>query len=133
MSSERKRKMGLELYMLGLIPRNINESLEFYRRLGVGFPEHPEGRPHIEAKMESGLTFFLNNAVELVPEADRPRIMLEFYLKGRALVDAKYAELTGYGYQGYRAPFDVPPAKMYFALINDPDGNIVLLSADLES
>jgi hypothetical protein len=133
MSSERKRKMGLELYMLGLIPQNINASLEFYQRLGVGFPERIEGRPHIEAKMESGLTFFLNNAVELVPEADRPRVMLEFYLKERAAVDAKYVELIGYGYQGYRAPFDVPPIKMYFAMINDPDGNIVLLSADQAS
>jgi predicted lactoylglutathione lyase len=126
--------MGLELYMLGLIPQNINASLEFYRRLGVGFQERIEaGQSFIGAKMESGLTFFLNDNVELVPEADRPRVMLEFYLKERALVDAKYAELTGYGYQSYRAPFDVPPIKMYFAMINDPDGNIVLLSADQES
>ncbi|GHO93973.1 glyoxalase [Reticulibacter mediterranei] len=125
--------MGLELYMLGLIPQNINASLEFYRRLGIDLPERIEGPPHVGAKMESGITFFLNNMVELVPEADRPRVMLEFYLKERALVDAKYAELTGYGYQGYRAPFDVPPIKMYFAMINDPDGNIVLLSADQES
>jgi len=126
--------MGLELYMLGLIPQNINESLEFYRRLGIDFQERIEaGQSFVGAKMESGLTFFLNNAAELVPETDRPRVMLEFYLKERALVDAKYAELTGYGYQGYRAPFDVPPIKMYFAMINDPDGNIVLLSADQES
>jgi hypothetical protein len=132
MSSERKRKMGLELYMLGLIPQNINASSEFYRRLGIDFQERVEGgQSFVGARMESGITFFLNDTVELVPEADRPRVMLEFYLKERALVDAKYAELTGYGYQGYRAPFDVPPIKMYFAMINDPDGNIVLLSADL--
>jgi predicted lactoylglutathione lyase len=124
--------MGLELYMLGLIPQNINASSEFYRRLGIDFQERVEGgQSFVGARMESGITFFLNDTVELVPEADRPRVMLEFYLKERALVDAKYAELTGYGYQGYRAPFDVPPIKMYFAMINDPDGNIVLLSADL--
>src|SRR5690349_19520515 len=100
MSSERKRKMGRELYMLGLIPQNINESLESYRRIGMDFQEHIEaGQSCVGAKMKSGLTCFLNNAVELVPEADRPRVMLEFYLKERALVDAKYAELTSYGYQ----------------------------------
>ena len=79
--------------------------------------------------MESGLTFFLNNAVELVPEADRPRVMLEFYLKERAAVDAKHSEMTGFGYESAHAPY-VTSFGMYFALINDPDGNTVLLSAD---
>ena len=61
--------------------------------------------------------------------ADSPRTILEFYLKERAAVDAKYAELTGLGYQSYHAPF-VSSIGMYFAMINDPDGNIILLSAD---
>jgi catechol 2,3-dioxygenase-like lactoylglutathione lyase family enzyme len=123
--------MGLELYMLGLIPQDMDKSLEFYRRLGVDFPERSEGRPHIGVKMGSDLTFFLNTT-ELVNVADRPRTVLEFYLKEPAAVDAKYKELIDFGYQSYRAPFEVPQLKIYFAMIYDPDRNIILLSGDLE-
>jgi hypothetical protein len=49
-------------------------------------------------------------------------------LKSRAAVDAKYAELTGLGYQSYHTPFETP-FGVYFALVNDPDGNTILLSA----
>lgn len=58
-------------------------------------------------------------------------IVLEFYLKDRAILDAKYAELTGYGYEGFREPY-VTPFGMYFAMVKDPDGNTILLSADVE-
>jgi hypothetical protein len=52
--------MALELFMLGLIPSAMGESLEFYRRLGLVLPEGSEEQPHVEVKMQSGLTFFLN-------------------------------------------------------------------------
>jgi predicted lactoylglutathione lyase len=120
--------MALDLYMIGLAPRDMEESLEFYRRLGVAIPEGGEGQQHVPVKMGRDLTFFLNTT-ELVDEADRPRIILEFYLEERAAVDAKYEELTGLGYRSYRDPF-VTPFGMYFAMVNDPDGNVVLLSAD---
>jgi hypothetical protein len=78
--------------------------------------------------MKGDLTFFLN-APGGAEVSDSPRVMFEFFLKERAAVDAKYAELTDSGYQSYRAPF-VTTFGMYFAMINDPDGNVVLLSAD---
>ena len=58
-------------------------------------------------------------------------VLLEFYLPSRALVDAKYRELTEAGYGSYRAPFEVPRIGMYFALVEDPDGHTILLSGDL--
>lgn len=120
--------MTLELYMIGLIPKSMEKSLEFYRRLGLAVPEGSEGKSHIGIKMKDEITFFLNNT-GLVEQSDIPRVMLEFYLKERETVDAKYAEMTGYGYQGYHAPY-VSSFGIYFAMITDPDGNIVLLSAD---
>jgi hypothetical protein len=57
------------------------------------------------------------------------RIVLEFYLTTREAVDEKYAEMVGYGYESHRAPFQTSFGP-YFALIKDPDGNTVLLSAD---
>lgn len=120
--------MALELFMLGLITPTMGKSLEFYRRLGLALPEGNEEQSHAEVKMKSGLTLFLNTPgrAEIV---DSPRVVLEFNLKERAAVDAKYAELTGFGYQSYHAPFFSPSIGMYFAMVNDPDGNIVLLSS----
>jgi predicted enzyme related to lactoylglutathione lyase len=120
--------MALDLYMVGLVPRNMDKSLEFYRRLDVDLSELMAGQAHFKSEMKGDITFFLND-MGLVNEADKPRLILEFYLKERAAVDAKYHKLTGHGYQSYRAPF-VTPFGTYFAMISDPDGNVVLLSAD---
>ncbi len=55
--------------------------------------------------------------------------VLEFYLKERSAVEAKYAEMTGFGYRSHQAPF-VTSFNMVFAFIYDPDGNQILLSGD---
>lgn len=135
--------MALELYMLGLVTKDMGKALEFYRRLGLVIPEGSEEQTHVEVKMGSGLTFFLDsNPSRWDPEfvsKDEPghmeapnsyRSVLEFYLETQDAVDAKYAELTGFGYQGLRAPYKTS-FGMYFALITDPDGNTILLSGDL--
>jgi hypothetical protein len=120
--------MALDLYMVGLAPQDMGKSLEFYRRLGLAIPAGSEGKSHVGVKMKGELTFFLNNT-GLVEKSDGPRVIFEFFLKERATVDAKYAEMIGYGYESYHAPF-VSSFGIYFAMINDPDGNIILLSAD---
>lgn len=120
--------MGLELYMVGLVAQDIDKSLEFYRRLGVDFPQRVEGRPHVEARMSGGLTFFLN-APSALPELAGAGVIFEFYLDDRSKVDAKYNELVGHGYESFHAPY-VASIGTYFALVKDPDGNVVLLSAD---
>lgn len=140
-------EMGLNLYMLGLVVRDMKRSLEFYRRLGLDIPDGSEGKTHVQIPMGNGLTFFLdsNPAVwdpgfaSSAQQADTEqsdvshsyRSILEFYLKTQAEVDRKYSELTSLGYQGLRAPYRVP-IPMQFALIADPDGNTILLSGDIE-
>ncbi|HVU13407.1 MAG TPA: VOC family protein [Phototrophicaceae bacterium] len=126
--------MGLELYMVGVIVREMPRAVEFYRRLGVDVPEGSETRDHVEVKM-SGMTFFLNtnrgrarfdpNRAE--DTSSSYRMILEFYLKTRAAVEAKYNEMVGYGYTSRAAPYNVSK-EMCFALIDDPDGNAILLS-----
>jgi predicted lactoylglutathione lyase len=126
--------MGLELYMVGVMVDDMARAVEFYRRLGVDIPEGSETRGHVEVKM-SGLTFFLTTKKiqatwdpAQAEGAGGYRILLEFYLKSREEVDAKYAEMLGYGYQSHAAP-EQTRYGMYFAFINDPDGNTILLSA----
>lgn len=136
--------MALELFMLGLVVQDMGKSLEFYRRLGLAIPEGSEGQTHVEVKMGNGLTFFLDSrpsrwdpgfvrrdAPWRMEAADDYRSILEFYLKTRDGVNAKYTELTGFGYQSHRAPYETS-FGMYFAMITDPDGYTILLSGDLE-
>ena len=62
---------------------------------------------------------------------DRYPTILEFYLKEQAALVAKYNELIDFGYQGYREPYETS-FGMCFAMVKDPDGNTILLSADAE-
>jgi uncharacterized glyoxalase superfamily protein PhnB len=136
--------MALELYMLGLIVQDMAKSLEFYRRLGVAIPAGSEQKTHVEVKMGSGLTFFLDSSPSrwdpsFARQQDHAfqqapggyRSILEFYLNTRDAVEAKYTELIELGYQSHRAPYETS-FGMCFAMINDPDGNTILLSGDLE-
>lgn len=125
--------MALELYMVGVIVEDMAKSIEFYRRLGVGIPEGSESKQHVEVKM-GHMTFFLNAKTlnarwdpAKMPASGGYRIILEFYLKTPEAVDAKYAEMTGFGYKSHVAPYWTTP-ELYFAMVDDPDGNTILLS-----
>lgn len=130
--------MPLELYMVGVIVDDMPRAVEFYRRLGVAIPEGSETQKHVEVKM-GPLTFFLHNKrLNGVWDPARTdasggyRVVLEFYLETRQAVQAKYEEMIAFGYEGHMPPNETP-IKTYFAMINDPDGNSILLSADLNS
>jgi uncharacterized glyoxalase superfamily protein PhnB len=127
--------VALELFMVGVIVEDMPRALEFYRRLGVEIPDGSEELEHVEVTMGE-LTFFLgttrSNAVwdptGRAPASGGYRIILEFNLKTAEALDAKYAELTGYGYASHCEPFDVTPSTR-FAMVDDPDGNTILLSS----
>lgn len=132
--------MALELYMLGLIVKDMPAALDFYRRLGLAIPDGSENQSHVEIKMGNGMTFFLDSKPrrwdprygsdgEPGPASDRYSTILEFYLNDQATLEAKYAELVGYGYQGSRELYPTS-FGMYFAMVKDPDGNTILLSAE---
>lgn len=126
--------MALELYMVGVIVEEMGRAVEFYRRLGVDIPEGSETQQHVGVKM-GNMTFFLNTKSlnarwdpAKTEAAGGYRIILEFYVETREALDAKYAEMIGYGYQSHVAPYETF-FNTYFAMIDDPDGNTVLLSA----
>jgi predicted lactoylglutathione lyase len=133
--NQEKQRMGLELYMVGVVVEDMARSIEFYRRLGVEIPEGSEKLPHVGIKMKDITMFLTTKAMNARWDPARTeasggyRIILEFYLKTRQAVDEKYAELMGYGYESHVAPYETD-FKIYFALVNDPDGNTILLSGD---
>lgn len=122
--------------MVGVIVADMGRAVEFYRRFGVAIPEGSEEQQHVEVRM-SGITFFLNtresNARWDPARTDASggyRVILEFYLETADALDVKYAEMVGYGYEGHHAPYNVT-ADLRFAMVNDPDGNTILLSASV--
>jgi catechol 2,3-dioxygenase-like lactoylglutathione lyase family enzyme len=121
--------MALELYMVGLVTRDLETSLEFYQRLGLAIPARSEERTHVEVKMQSGVTFFFLKTPGGGEVSDSSRTVFEFFLPSRAAVDEKHTELTDFGYQSDRAPAFEVSMKAYFALITDPDGHTIMLSA----
>ena len=56
------------------------------------------------------------------------RAMLEFFVEGDDAVDATYAELVAAGSRSRRAPFRTDFGA-YMGLVDDPDGNTVLITA----
>jgi catechol 2,3-dioxygenase-like lactoylglutathione lyase family enzyme len=123
--------------MVRVIVEDMPRALEFYRRLGVDIPEGSEELEHVEVKM-SGLTFFLgttaSNARCGSGDANRPERHLPHHsrvLRGDG--EGPRREVRGaHGprLREPRAPYDVTP-ELRFAMVNDPDGNTVLLSASV--
>ena len=126
---------GLELFMVGVVVADMRRALEFYRRLGLAVPDGSDELGHVEVKM-SGLTFFVTtheanarwDPARRDISGDGYRIVLEFNLETADAIDGNYAELTGFGYTGHCPPYDVT-ADTRFALVDDPDGNTILLSS----
>jgi len=133
--------MGLRLFMLGLTVRDMPTALQFYRRLGLDIPDGSETSTHVEIKMGMGFTFFLDSnptkwdpGFDILAQPDQRQIpqwypmVLEFYVKEQSVLAAKYAELIDFGYQSCREPYQTS-FGMYFAMVKDPDGNTILISA----
>ena len=127
--------MGLELYMVGVIVEDMPRALEFYRRLGLDVPDGADDQDFVEIKM-SGLTFFLATKEQNARwdparkeiTGDGYRIVLEFYLE---TFERPRGEVRGahvLRLRGHLPPYDVT-ASTRFAMVDDPDGNTILLSA----
>lgn len=119
--------------MVVLLVESLPRSLEFYRRLGVEFPEGSEARRDVVVPLGDAHQLVLTETFSSYdPDHRAPsgsgRVMLEFFVDSDAEVDAKYIELTGAGYHGRRAPFRTG-FDAYMCFVDDPDGNTVLVTA----
>ena len=137
---EGEGNVALELYMVGLIVRDMPAAVTFYRHLGLAIPEGGEEQRFVEIKMR-GMSLFLDATASvwdpghvtsqdalLAGEVGKHGHLLEFNLLTREAVDTMYNKLMGFGYRSHRAPYEVTP-EAYFALVFDPDGNMILFSA----
>ena len=119
--------------MVVLLIEDLARSVAFYRRLGVVFPPDVETRRDVAVDLGGGhnlvlTTTFVQNDPDRVPPSGGARTFLEFFVDGDAAVDTVFAELTAAGYHGRRTPFRTD-FDAYMGLVDDPDGNTVLITA----
>ena len=119
--------------MVVLLVADLARSVAFYRRLGVAFPDDAETRRDVVVELGGGhnlvlTTTFGRNVPDLELAAGDGRVMLEFFVEGDAAVDATHADLVAAGARSRRAPFRTDFGA-YMGLVDDPDGNTVLITA----
>jgi len=119
--------------MVVLLIEDVARSVAFYRRLGVEFPPDAETKPDLQVPIGDDHQLVLTtNFKKAIPDYEPPSggsaIVIEFFVEGDEAVDAKYAELTEAGYRGRREPFRTSFGA-YMSMVEDPDGNVVLITA----
>jgi catechol 2,3-dioxygenase-like lactoylglutathione lyase family enzyme len=125
-----------QLNAVGIVVRDMAESIRFYRLLGVEVAQTPD-EAHIDTFMPNGVRFMLDT--EEVVRSFRPdwtretgnQLGLAFECASAAEVDEIYARATGAGFEGEKEPWDAFWGQRY-AQLRDPNGVPVDLYASLE-
>ena len=131
------------LDQLNLVVRDMDETLAFYRRLGVEIPENivwrtDTGAHHVDLEMPGG--FSLDFDSEGLARAyndgwhartTAERTLIGFKVETREAVDERYADLVGAGYKGLQPPYDAFWGARY-AIVEDPDGRQVGLMSPID-
>lgn len=112
-----------------LFVRDLEASLAFYRKLGLAIeqvsPVFARATMSNGSVIEFGCAELTRSYDPGWQEPTGPGTnTINFELPSRSAVDATYGALVDEGYSGHLAPCD-PPWQARFALVDDPDGNIV--------
>ena len=123
------------LDLIGLVVKNMAESLRFYRLLGMEIPASADADDHVEVVV-GGLRLAWDDLAMIksfAPDWVEPvggRMGLAFLCESPAGVDALYDQVVAAGYRSHRAPWDAFWGQRYAGVV-DPDGNVVDLFAPL--
>ena len=126
-----------ELDLVGIVVRDMPAALGFYRLLGLQIPAEADVEAHVEARTAHGFRIAwdtLEIMQSIHPDWVEPaghRMGLAFLCVSPAEVDALYSAVTAAGYQGAKEPWDAFWGQRY-AVVVDPDGNLIDLFASLE-
>jgi len=125
------------LDLVGIVVADMRASLDFYRLLGVEFPDGADDEGHVEVALEGGLRVAWDSAdvirsfdPEWTPPTGGPAIGLAFRCGSPEEVDAVYAEVVAAGYRSKKEPWDAFWGQRY-AQVHDPDGNVIDLFSPL--
>lgn len=126
----------MKLDAIGIVAKNLEESVKFYRLLGLNFSDIQPGEDHIEAQTSSGLRIMLDSEQlmkNLKPGWVKPvgqAMTLAFLCDSPKQVDEIYKTIIASGFKGGKEPWDAFWGQRYASVV-DPDGNSVDLFAQL--
>ena len=122
------------LAAIGIVTKDMKESVRFYRLLGIDVPE-PSG-DHLDVTLPSGLALMwdtLELIKQLDPDWTEPKghpIGLAFECSSPGDVDATHARVVRAGFRSKKDPWDAFWGQRYAQVI-DPDDNVVDLFAQI--
>ena len=129
--------MSPQFEAFGIVVSDMARSLAFYRKLGLEFPSGAESEDHVEAQLPGGLRYMLDTESVMKmfdPDWQRPSgghaFGGAFNCESPAEVDRVHAELLDAGGSPHKEPWDAFWGQRY-AQLNDPDGTVVDLFAQL--
>ncbi len=123
--------------LVGMTVRDMSASLRFYRLLGLDIPANAESEDHVDIVTPSGFRIAWDSQTlikSIYPDWAEPvgqRMTLAFRCASAAEVDALHQQLVQAGYQSHKEPWDAFWGQRY-AVVVDPDGNLVDLFAQLQ-
>lgn len=128
-----------QIDMIGIVVKNMEKALDFYRALGVHIPQGAEKEDHVDVVTANGYRIAWDTEEltrSLNPGWTRPQsgatgcIALAFLCDSPADVDTTFRRLVGLGYRPIKEPYDAFWGQRY-ANVLDPDGNVIDLFAAL--
>jgi uncharacterized glyoxalase superfamily protein PhnB len=124
---------------LNLVASDFEETLRFYRTLGLDFApttDQPPGALHAHASAGAVQLEIDNQHLARIYNAgarrdDSPRPAIGVTLGDREQVDATYTRLVAAGFEPRQPPYDAFWGSRY-AVLADPDGNDVGLMSPID-
>ncbi|MDQ6423459.1 VOC family protein [Paenibacillus sp. LHD-117] len=125
--------MGIKLDMVGIVVKDMKKALDFYRALGLDIPESANDDMHVEVAQNGFRLGFDTQAMikDIYGGWEEPsghRVELAFQCDSREAVDETYGRIMEHGYGSHREPWDAFWGQRY-AIVQDPDGNLISLFA----
>lgn len=125
-----------KLDMLGIVTKDMAESIRFYRLLGLEIPDPDPSEDYFEITLPNGLRLSWNK-LEMVKGIDphwvEPvgnRLGMALLCENPAEVDAVHGKVLDAGFKSKMEPWDAFWGHRY-AVVEDPDGLFVDLFAPL--
>lgn len=124
--------------LIGIVVQDMAASLAFYRLLGLDIPAEADSEAHVELSLAGGMRLAWDSAELMAtihgdwPAPQGHRMTLAFVCDTPADVDSLYAKVTQAGYHGRKPPWDAFWGQRY-AVVADPDGNLIDLFANRET
>ena len=130
--------MAIRFDSVELVVSDMEETLEFYRRLGLSIPEDAASEGHVAVELPGGLKIQFDteeimqsfSAWTPPQKSGGHRVALAFECDSPSDVNAVFAQLVESGAPSHLEPMDAFWGQRY-ATVLDPNGNPVDLFAPL--